>query len=162
MQVIKNEQTMYVRWHYKNRQLEKMISKAGMTFEDVKDMSKKELADKLGVNNLPKPEITSCLVCDEENEIISVADVKWCPKYPWSREVAREASLTKVLRKIYPNEGPGEHKEMRRAFWNAYFSRVAPKKTNKELSEEIADLREKVRQLEEQINRGSISTEVYY
>lgn len=158
MKVIHNGQTMYIRWSYANPQLMKLVQEAGLSTEQVVKMTKPQLAIKLGLECLPKPTLTTCILSSSEGHVISAASVKFHSRDKWSRDVAREESLGKLVNGMYPGTKRGKKEEnlkqknARTKFWSAYFSRVMPKKGVKALMIENKELRMRIEQLENDKN----------
>ena len=120
MIVIKSDQTVFVGWRYENPELDKFLEANGLSHEDAKKMTEPELIDRLGVIQLPKPHITTCILSSADKQIVAQATVRRHKADPYDKDKARRYSLAKVLRETYPGL---ENLEVRRAFWEAYINR---------------------------------------
>jgi len=135
MQVVHNEQKFKIRWQYKNTTLEKWLDVAGIDESAVKKMTKPDLAFELRkvmrlvrAKCLPTPDITICVISNEQNEEIAREMVRLVPGEKHDVEKARCYSLTKVLFSLFPpsfdnDERRKENKLIRTLFWKTYRER---------------------------------------
>lgn len=122
MKVFKNDQVYYVRWQYFCPKLDEMVNEAGISVQEAKDMSRKELRDRLGVGHLPPPSHTQCIIEDANTgQTLSAQTVVRYYNKPHSFETARSRSLTKALKAIFPERA---EKDERKAFWDVYLGRA--------------------------------------
>lgn len=140
MKVVNNGITYKVGWQYTNTVLNGWLEFLGLKPAEAKKMKGPDLNKELekvmklvGAKCIPPPDITECIIYDEKNEEITRAKVVRRKCEGWEEflcsvdgrethdpEKARIYSLTKVLQTQYPGQ---ENKELRTAFWNAYFDR---------------------------------------
>lgn len=156
MRVVKNNQTFSVGWRYENPKLVELLEHVGLTESDAEEMSFAELCEALGMNALPDPAVTHCIIKNEEGEEIARATVKKWKHDRFMKSKARNFSLTKALRNLFPGE---ENSGTRKLFWDVYLKRKDPRKSyrdlrtqNKVLSQELAVLKTQLQEAQGKIH----------
>jgi hypothetical protein len=134
MKVEHNGQTYVIGWQYKNPELEALLQEKGITQEEVKAMkNKKELIDKLGIQHLPKPTITTAILRVEKEDGLwemGRATTFKNPKDDWDQNEARKWSLRRLLIQLFGDKLERTYiwDEYKRQIGHKYFSNKPKKK----------------------------------
>lgn len=120
MQVTNGAANYTIGWFYGNPQLDQLLEDANISGEDARKMKKSELAEKLGLQTLPLPSHTECIIRNGEGDEIAHAEVVKHVGDVYNKDKARKAALKKVLTALFPNY---EDKTVRGAFWKVYLRR---------------------------------------
>lgn len=124
MKVNLNGNLLLVSWRYQNLLLEAMLEDAGIPLQNAKEMNVPELCTALGIKDLPKPDITHCIVYNTDRAIVCSSTVVKHRKDTFDKEKARKYSLAKLLKENFSD------KQTRKLFWDAYITRNETSKTS--------------------------------
>lgn len=113
-----------VSWHYSHPEINALMEQKNITREDVRKMKNKtELAHALGLDSLPLPTHTECVIRNQNGDEIAEAQVSKHANDPYDKNAARKYSLKKALDQLFPAQDNLSHKAPRRDFWNTYLHR---------------------------------------
>lgn len=124
MKVLINNHLCTIGWHYESRKISKAIAKKKINAEDLKGLTKKEIADKLGLKAYPLPDSTHCIIEDTVTGDRYTGSVRRYHMDPWDREEARKRALTKAVWQLFPQKEDKEASSQRKKFWDAYRNRI--------------------------------------